>query len=148
MNAITRKMPIVARILLGLVFTVFGLNKLLHFLPQPPMSGPPAEFFGALFATGYMLPLLAVTEIAAGVMLLSGRFVPLALTLLAPIIVNILGFHLFLAPSGLAVPVVVLAAEVYLAWAYRDAFAPMLRARATPRVPAANPVHAKAVEAS
>src|SRR4029077_3163548 len=108
-------------------------NKFFHFLPQPPISGPPAEFFGALFATGYMLPLIATTEVVAGVMLLSGRFVPLALALLAPVIVNIVAFHGFLAPGGLAVPLLVLAAEVYLAWAYRDSFAPMLRARAVPR---------------
>jgi putative oxidoreductase len=132
MNAIVRKMPSVARVVLGLVFAVFGANKVLHFLPQPPISGPPADFFGALFATGYMLPLIATTEVAAGLLLLSGRFVPLALTLLAPVIVNILAFHLFLAPSGIAMPIVVLATELYLAWSYREAFAPMLRARVAP----------------
>src|SRR5438477_1745787 len=104
MNTIARKIPTVARIGLGLVFMVFGFNKLLHFLPQPPISGPPAEFFGALFATGYMLPLLATTEIVAGLMLLSGRFVPLAVALLAPVIVNIVGFHIFLAKGGFALP--------------------------------------------
>ena len=132
MNAITRRTPAIARVVLGLVFTVFGANKLLHFLPQPPISGPPADFFGALFATGYMLPLIATTEIVSGLLLLSGRFVPLATTLLAPVIVNILAFHLFLAPAGIALPLVLLAAEIYLAWTYRDAFAPMLRARVTP----------------
>jgi uncharacterized membrane protein YphA (DoxX/SURF4 family) len=138
MNTIVRKIPTAARVMLGLVFTVFGANKLLHFLPQPPMSGPPAEFFSALFATGYMLPLIATTEIVAGVLLLSGRFIPLALTLLAPVIVNIIAFHLFLAPSGLGVPVLVLALELYLAWTYRDVFAPMLQARAMPPVPVAS----------
>src|SRR4029450_4131360 len=103
MNTIARKFPLVARFGLGLLFATFGLNKLVPFLPQPPISGPPAEFFGALMATGYMVPLLAATEIVAGVFLLSGRFVPLALALLAPIIVNILGFHIFLAKSGYAV---------------------------------------------
>jgi hypothetical protein len=80
-----------------------------------------------------MIPLLAVTEIVAGLMLLSGRFVPLGLTLLAPVIVNILGFHLFLARSGIGFPVVLLALELYLAWAYRDAFAPMLRMHSVAR---------------
>jgi uncharacterized membrane protein YphA (DoxX/SURF4 family) len=129
MNAIVRKSPVVARVLLGLTFTVFGANKLFHFLPQPPISGPPAEFFGALFATGYMLPLIAVTEIVAGVLLLTGRFVPLALALLAPVIVNIVAFHVALAPSGMGPAIVALALELYLAWSYRDAFRPMLRAR-------------------
>jgi putative oxidoreductase len=133
MNRIVRKVPTVARIGLGLVFTVLGANKLAPFLPQPPISGAPAEFFGALIATGYMIPLLAVTEIVAGLMLLSGRFVPLGLTLLAPVIVNIAGFHLFLAKGGFALPVVVLALELYLAWTYREAFAPMLRMRSVPR---------------
>src|SRR4051812_26276512 len=111
-----------ARFLLGAVFVVFGLNGFLHFLPMPPMSGPPADFFGALFATGYMLPLVKGTEVLMGALLLSNRFVPLALTILAPIIVNIVGFHLFLAPSGMALPVLVLALELFLAWSYRSAF--------------------------
>ena len=133
MNTITRKFPTIARIGLGLVFATFGLNKLVPFLPQPPISGAPAQFFGALFATGYMIPLIALTEIVAGLMLLSGRFVPLGLALLAPVIVNILGFHLFLAPSGIGLPVVMLALELYVAWTYRDAFAPMLRMRSVTR---------------
>jgi uncharacterized membrane protein YphA (DoxX/SURF4 family) len=133
MNTIARKFPTVARIGLGLVFATFGANKLLPFLPQPPISGPPAQFFGALFATGYMIPLIATTEIVAGLMLLSGRFVPLGLTLLAPVIVNILGFHLFLLHGGFGLPVAVLALELYLAWSYRDAFAPMLRMRSVAR---------------
>jgi uncharacterized membrane protein YphA (DoxX/SURF4 family) len=147
MNTIVRKVPTVARIGLGLVFTVLGANKLVPFLPQPPISGAPAEFFGALIATGYMIPLLAVTEIVAGLMLLSGRFVPLGLTLLAPVIVNILGFHLFLAQGGLGLPVVVLALELYLAWAYRDAFAPMLRMRSVPRTGVAGGRHKELVVA-
>jgi uncharacterized membrane protein YphA (DoxX/SURF4 family) len=133
MNTITRNLPTVARVGLGLVFATFGFNKVVPFLPQPPISGPPAQFFGALFATGYMIPLIAMTEIVAGLMLLSGRFVPLALTLLAPVIVNIVAFHVFLAPGGAAPGVLVLALEVYLAWTHRDAFAPMLRMRGVTR---------------
>lgn len=137
MTPIAQKFPTVARIGLGLVFATFGFNKLVPFLPQPHVSGAPAQFFGALFATGYMIPLIAVTEIVAGLLLLRGRFVPLALTLLAPVIVNILAFHVFLAPAGLAVPALVLALELYLAWTYRDAFAPMLKAQTQPRIPVA-----------
>jgi putative oxidoreductase len=132
MSTIVQKLPTVTRIAMALAFTVFGANQLLNFLPQPPLSGPPAEFFGALFATGYMLPLIALTQIVAGVMLLSGRFVPIALTLLAPVLVNILAFHVFLAQGGYALPALLLAAELYLAWTYRDAFAPMLQARVLP----------------
>ncbi len=134
MNTIARKIPTAARIVLGLVFTVFGLNGFFHFLPQPPMSGPPAEFAGALAATGYMFPLIKATEVGAGLLLLSGRFVPLALTLLAPVLVNIIAFHLFLVKGGLGLPVALVIAEVYLAWAYREAFAPMLRGHVEPTV--------------
>ena len=133
MNTIVRKLPSVARVFLGFVFTVFGLNGFLHFIPQPPMSGAPADFFMALFATGYMVPLIMGTQLAAGVLLLAGRFVPLALTLLAPVIVNILGFHLFLAHGGFALPLIVLASEIYLAWINRDAYAALLRAKTVSR---------------
>jgi len=129
MNPLQSKFVLAARVLLGLGFFVFGLNGFLHLLPQPPMSGPPAEFFGALFATGYMLPLIKGTEVVTGLLLLSGRYVPLALTVLAPVMVNILAFHAFLAPAGLAVPIVFAALGIYLAYAHKSAFAPMLRAR-------------------
>jgi uncharacterized membrane protein YphA (DoxX/SURF4 family) len=115
-----------ARILLGLIFFVFGLNGFLHFIPQPPISGPPAEFFKLLVGSGYLFQLLKSTEVIAGAALLSGRFVPLALTVLAPVVVNIVSFHAFLAPSGLPLAIVVLALEVFLAWSYRSAFRPML----------------------
>src|SRR5438105_5696129 len=118
-----------ARVVLGLVFFVFGLNGFLHFLPQPPMSGPPADFLGALIASGYMFPLVKGTEVAAGALLLSGRFVPLALTLLAPVVVNIVAFHAFLAPAGIALPILIVALEIYLAWSHRSAFRPILAAR-------------------
>jgi hypothetical protein len=121
-----------SRILLGLIFTVFGLNGFFHFLPQPPMSGPPAAFAGALFASGYFFPLLKGTEVISGALLLSGRLVPLALTVLAPVIVNIVAFHAFLAPSGLALPIVVVALEVFLAWSYRGAFRSVLQVHAEP----------------
>jgi putative oxidoreductase len=124
------KITTAARILLGLIFFVFGLNGFFHFLPQPPMSGPPAAFAGALFASGYMFPLIKGTEVLCSVLLLSGRFVPLALTVLAPVIVNIFCFHLFLAPSGLPLPIVIIALEIFLARAYWNvAFANLVRAR-------------------
>jgi uncharacterized membrane protein YphA (DoxX/SURF4 family) len=133
MKTIANKGPLAARLLLGVVFAVFGLNKLLPFLPEPAMTGAPAQFFGALFATGYMIPLLAMTEIVGGLLLLSGRYVPLGLTLLAPVVVNIICFHLFLVHGGLPVPLTVLALEIYLAWSNRAAFAPMLRAGVAPQ---------------
>jgi putative oxidoreductase len=135
MNTIVTKLPAAARILLGTVFFVFGLNGFLHFLPQPPMTGDAATFMGGLAATGYMFPLLKGTEVLAGTLLLSGRFVPLALAVLAPVLINITAFHAFLAPGGVGMAVVLVGLEVFLAWTYRDAFAPMLRTRVTPAGP-------------
>ncbi len=123
---------LVVRILVGLVFTVFGLNGFLQFLPQMPMPQPAMTFLGGLAASGYMLPLLFATQVVAGVLLLLGLFVPLALALLAPVIVNIFLFHVFLVPGGLPLALVVVIFELFLVWMNRAAFAPMLR----PRTPA------------
>jgi uncharacterized membrane protein YphA (DoxX/SURF4 family) len=129
MTTIKKYLPAAVRLFLGLVFTVFGLNFFLHFIPAPPSPPRAASFAGALFASGYLFPLLKTTEVIAGLLLLSKRFVPLALAVLAPIVINIVGFHLVLAPSGAPLALVLLAAELYLAWSYRAAFAPMLHAR-------------------
>ena len=132
MRSISKPWVAGARYLQGAAFLLFGLNGFLHFLPAPPMPEAAAQFGGALFATGYMFPLIKGTEVLGPVLLLSNRFVPLALALLAPIIVNIVAFHAFLAPSGMALPVLLLATELFLAWSYRGAFAPMLKARVQP----------------
>lgn len=129
-----RYIPIVTRILMGLMFVVFGLNGFLNFIPQPkePMPEKAMEFAEALMKTGYMMRLVMGTQLLVGILLLRNRFVPLALALIAPIIVGIISFHLFLAPATIAPGIFVLLLELYLAWAYRDAFRPMLAARATP----------------
>ncbi|MFT3775320.1 MAG: DoxX family protein [Minicystis sp.] len=131
---ITRYFPAVVRVLLGLLFLVAGLNGFLNFLPQPsdPIPEGAAALGLAFVKAGYMFPLIKGTEVIVAVMLLSNRFVPLALAILAPVAINILAFHAFLAPSGVAIPVVVLAMEIYLAWSYRKAYRPMLAMRATP----------------
>ena len=115
--------------LLGFIFLAFGLNGFVQFIPQMPMPNKALEFFLGLAATHYMLPLLFITQAVSGALLIVGLFVPLALALLAPVIVNIFLFHVFLAPAGLPVALIVVALELYLAWAYRDVFAPMLRAQ-------------------
>lgn len=119
-----------ARILLGLVFFAAGLVGLLHLAP-PPKDMPQAtlDFLNGLMATHYMMPLISGTEALGGALLLINRFAPLGLALLAPVIVNIVAFHIFLAPSGLPVAFVVLALELYLAWSWRAAYAPMLAMR-------------------
>lgn len=131
---IMQKFFTAARLLLGLVFFIFGLNGFFHFIPQPPMEGPPAAFVGALVASGYLMALVKGVETVAGFLLLTGRQVPLALTLLAPVIVNILLFHLYLAPAGLALPIVITLLEIALAWAWREAFLPLFRVTQPVRV--------------
>jgi uncharacterized membrane protein YphA (DoxX/SURF4 family) len=133
MNAISRFAPSAARLLLGLVFLVFGLNGFLQFIPPPPAPDKALALMGALAATGYMFPLIKSVEVIGGALLLSNRFVPLALAILAPNIVNIVLFHAVLAPGGLPVALFILALELFAAWSYRDAFAPMLRTRTAPR---------------
>jgi uncharacterized membrane protein YphA (DoxX/SURF4 family) len=128
------KLVIGARILLGLIFFVFGLNFFLHFIPQPPPSGPSGAFAGAMFATGYFFVLLKVVETVSGALLIAGRFVPLVLAVLAPVVINIIFFHAFLAPAGLALPIVVLALELFLAWSYRSVYRPMLAANPSPDI--------------
>src|SRR5262245_59362782 len=122
MPQLTKWGPHVARVVLGLLFLVFGLNYFLNFLPPPP--APPEKalaFFGGLMAGGYVMPTVKAIEVAAGIALLSNRFVPLALTLLAPIIVNIAAFHFLLAPSY-PMPIAIVALVLYLAWTHRAAF--------------------------
>jgi uncharacterized membrane protein YphA (DoxX/SURF4 family) len=129
-----RYLTIIARVLLGLIFFVFGLNGFLHFIPQPakPIPEGAAAFAGALMKTGYMFQLIMGVQLLVGVLLLVNRFVPLALALIAPIIVGIITFHLFLDPSGILPGSIALVLELYLAWAYRSAFRPMLAMRVTP----------------
>ena len=91
---------LVARILLGLLFLVFGLNGFLQFLPMPPFSGAAAQYMGVLFQS-HALAIVFVLEIAGGALLLANRFVPLALVLLGPVIVNIVIFHTLIAHADL-----------------------------------------------
>jgi hypothetical protein len=120
---------LVSRSLLGVVLVVFGLNGFLNFLPMPPAEGVAATFMGGLGASGYFFPLLKATEILIGLALLANRFVPLALVVLAPISVNIVAFHLFLAPAGIGPAAVVAALNAGVAYLYRDAFRCVLAAR-------------------
>ena len=133
---ISRYLPGGVRILLGALFLVVGLNGFLNFLPQPttPMSTGATAFLGALINTGYMLQLITATQLIVGALLVANRFVPLAITLLAPFIVNSIAFHIVLEPTGRPIAFVVLALELYLAWVYREAFRPMLRPRTAPAV--------------
>ena len=116
-----------ARILLGLIYLVFGLNFFFHFLPTPPSNGGVADAFtGGLFQSGYFFPMLKGLEVVLGAMLLIGLVVPLALVVLMPISINILLFHAFLTPGNSAMGIVIVLVHIYLAWSYRDYYKPLL----------------------
>jgi putative oxidoreductase len=115
---------LIARMLMGLIFFVFGLNFFLHFLSSPAPEGKAAVFLGGLFQSGYLFPLIKVIEVTGGALLLLGLFTPLVLVVLMPITLNIFLFHSFLEPSGaaLAISLVLLASQIWLAWAYRNSY--------------------------
>ena len=117
---------IIARVLLGLMFVVFGSNAFLHFIPMPPMPGPAGDFLGSMNATGY-LKAVAALQVIGGALVLVGRYVPLGLTVLGPIIVNIVFFHLFMERSGLPMAAIVAALSLFLLWRYRAAFAGLVQ---------------------
>lgn len=115
---------IIARVLLGLIFVVFGSNAFLHFLPTPPLpQGVTGEFLHSFFASGYVY-VIGGFQVIGGLLLLIGRFVPLGLTILGAIIVNIWAFHILMAPEpgGMVPAAIVTIFELFLVWRYRDAF--------------------------
>ncbi len=114
---------LVARYLLGLMFLVFGLNGFLHFIPQPPPpAGLATEYFTVLSASHYMVPVFLL-QLIGGTLLLANRFVPIALVLLGPIIVNILLYHSLMAPAGLPPGLVALVLWLIVFYGVRSAFA-------------------------
>lgn len=120
------KIDIGLQALLGLAFLVFGLNKFIGFMPPPELPPDAGAFMQALGKTGYMIPLIGLTEVVAGALLLSRLWSALGLFILAPVSVNIVLFHLFLAPAA-GVPAYVLAAiNLYLLFAYLPKYRPML----------------------
>ncbi len=119
-------LTVAARVLLGLMFTVFGLNIFFHFLPMGnPPTGAAGAFFVGLLAPFY-IQVVGLLQVVGGLLLLAGRYVPLGLTLLGPVIVNIDLYHLFLAPEKFAPAVVVSVLALFLLVRYRSAFAGLL----------------------
>jgi uncharacterized membrane protein YphA (DoxX/SURF4 family) len=120
-------LTVIARILLGLIFVVFGSNAFLHFIPMPPLPETLAGDYTRVFiASGYVY-VIGILQVGGGLLLLIGRFVPLGLTILGAIIVNILIFHALMAPEGFPPALVVIALELFLVWRYREAFAGLVR---------------------
>ena len=127
-----RAISAIARYLAGVVFLVFGLNGFLNFIPMPPPAGIAGQFMGALYASHYLWVIFAF-QIVAGVLLLANRYVPLALAMLAPVIVNILSFHILMAPSGLPLALFAAALWALIFADVRPAFAGLFQARVQAR---------------
>ena len=127
-----RNASVIARYLAGMTFLVMGLNGFLNFIPLPPPGGVAGQFMGALYVSHYVW-VIFVFQVIGGLLLLVNRYVPLALAILAPVIVNILTFHVLMAPSGL--PVVLLVAILWTAIfiEVRPAFSGLLQSRWQPR---------------
>ncbi|MEI9937838.1 MAG: DoxX family protein [Pseudomonadota bacterium] len=138
-SGLARYLPIAARVVLGVIFLgsgIFGMLLALGVMPMPPQKEPMSEaaaaFMAGLFKSGYLFPLIKATEIVSGALLLANRFTPLALILLAPIVVNIFLVHTLLVPSGLPIGILVVVLEAYLGWAYRESYRALFVPRAQP----------------
>jgi len=119
----------ISRYLLGFLFTVFGLNGFLHFIHQPPPANPMALQFLVAVSASHYITVVFLAQVIGGILLLSGRFVPLALALLAPVLVNILNYHITMDPGGIGIGLfaTILWAIIFLR--YRSSFAQIFQAR-------------------
>lgn len=117
---------IIVRTLVGALFVFSSVTFFFGLISPPPLEGAMKTFSEGLAASGYFFTLLKVTELVCGLLLLSGRFVPLALVILSPIVINILMVHIFLDRSTLPVAIFLVAALIFLAYYHRKAFAPLL----------------------
>ena len=142
MTNLLKILPIFLRYLLGAIFFIYGLDGFFHFqfMSAKTVSEPAGAFIGALINSGYLWTLLKMTETVGGFLLLTNLYVPLALTILAPVVVNIFLFHLVLNPAGWAMGIyplgiTIVVAEVALAWFYRAYFKTLLVRCADARSP-------------
>ena len=120
------KLVLAARVILGLLFLVFGINYFIPFLPSPPSPAAGQAFLGALFQAGYMFPMIKTCEILGGLLVLVG-LVPIGLLILTPVVVNIFAYHIFMAPNQLPLGLVIVLLMAFLAWSYRAHFCPLFR---------------------
>ena len=136
-----------SRFLLGLIFLIFGLNGFLHFIPMAPPSGVAGQFLGSMFVTKYLLFVFAI-QLFGGVLLLINRYLPIALTILGPIIVNILLFHGLMDPAGLGLAFFVTVLWGVVLVSVRAAFAGIFQARVDGKTaPARRPVGVRSATA-
>lgn len=120
---------IIVRILMGLMFLFASITFFFNLIPAPPMTGAVKTFNEGLAASVYLFPLLKVIEFLCGLAFVSGRYVALACVLIAPILVNILCFHLFLDRQGLPVVIPLFLGNIFLAYANWDKYKPLLASK-------------------
>jgi putative oxidoreductase len=120
----------ITRLLLGFIFLVFGLNGFLHFIPMPPPTGLAGQYMMALYMSHYLV-VIFLLQLIPGILLLVNRYVPLALALLAPVIVNIFFFHALMAPAGLPLALVVVALWIVTALSIRSTFSGLFQQSVT-----------------
>jgi putative oxidoreductase len=116
------KIKIVLRIVLALILIIFGANKFLNFMPAPEFPEAAGNFWGALAKTGYMIPFIGATEIIVGLLLILNKWVGFALIVLAPIAVNMVLFHINLAPAAIGPAALVTILNAILIYAYWDKY--------------------------
>lgn len=112
----------IIRLVLGAMITILGLNGLLQFLPAPPTSQEMGMFLGALGATGYMFPMISLVKIVCGILLLTNKWVPLALVVLLTVLINAFLAHLFLDPAGIGMAVIAVALNGFLIFGYKEKY--------------------------
>jgi len=120
---------IIVRMLFGALFIFSSSVVLFNLMPQPVPTGATKTFMEGMAATGYLLTLMKITELLCGIALLVGLFAPLATVVIFPISLNIFLYHAFIAQEGLPMGIFVLLANLFLAYAYRKHYAPMLVAK-------------------
>lgn len=122
-----RHVATASRILLGLIFTVFGANGFLNFIPVPPMPESVSAFMAGVMVAPYFMPFIKACEIFSGILLLFNKQVPLALLILAPISIQIFLFHAFLTPgiSNLLMPIAILGCGIIVALSHWQRFRPL-----------------------
>lgn len=119
----------IVRLLLGLMFLFASVVVLFKLMPQPEPTGEVKVFMDGMNASGYLMTLIKITELVCAIAFISGFFVPLATVVIFPVIVNILMFHLFLDPKSLPLAILLMLADLFLAYYYRDRYKAMLKAK-------------------
>jgi putative oxidoreductase len=117
-----KKAQLIVRILLGLILVIFGLNKFLQFMPMPAMPEAAGEFMGALVKSGYIMPIVAIIEIAVGVLLLINKYQSLAIVIVFPVLLNAFLFHMFLDIAGIGGAAIAIAMNIFLFFANKESY--------------------------